>query len=106
MKVIVPNYDEKSDDELLRLTLESDSLTPEAGDALRIELKKRSLDSPTRLAKFLGTYRFSRDQGSKRFRVLDKKALDWGQVAWLWTKALAIIAVVLFVMDTVPSAAK
>jgi len=74
MKVIVPDYDEKSDDELLRLTLESDSLTSEARDALQIELKKRSLDSPTRLAKF------SDDQ--KRLKHLDEVNLGRLVLSW------------------------
>jgi hypothetical protein len=52
MGIVTPDYGEKSDDELLRLALESDSLTSEARDALTSELKRRQLDSPVRLAKF------------------------------------------------------
>jgi hypothetical protein len=52
MEIVTPDYGGKSDDELLRLALESDSLTSEASDALAGELKRRQLDSPVRLAKF------------------------------------------------------
>jgi len=48
----VPIYDGKTDDELLRLALEPDSLTTEARAALSDELRKRRLDSPARLAEF------------------------------------------------------
>ncbi|HKW17485.1 MAG TPA: hypothetical protein VJO35_08265 [Terriglobales bacterium] len=52
MRVGTPNYAEKSDDELLALATEAGSLTAEARDALRLELKDRKLDSPTAVAKF------------------------------------------------------
>jgi len=52
MKVIVPDYADKSDDELLNLALDAASLTPEARDALVLELKKRGLSSPDRLSRF------------------------------------------------------
>jgi hypothetical protein len=52
MEIVTLDYGGKSDDELLRLALESDSLTSEARDALTSELKRRQLDSPVRLAKF------------------------------------------------------
>ena len=153
MNAIVPDYTDKSDDELLNLALDSASLTPEAVDALKAELNKRGLGSPEHLSRFAeeqkrsdladlndrikklglswrgfgrklygksnvevlgaseeydatvflvayyfpliptGTYRLSREWGAKDFRVLEqKKALNWGQVVWIWTIAIGLIA--------------
>lgn len=50
-------YAHKTDDELLRLALELDSLTPEARLALAFELRQRCLDSPSRLEQFRGQER-------------------------------------------------
>ncbi|MBI3476929.1 MAG: hypothetical protein HY010_14445 [Acidobacteria bacterium] len=49
---IGPDYATKSDDELLTLALEFDSLTEEAQRVLSTELRRRSLDAPERLAAF------------------------------------------------------
>ncbi len=46
----------------------------------------------------IGTYRISREQGSKEFSVLDKKALNWSQVAWIWARALAIVIAIPLVL--------
>src|SRR5580704_4813017 len=48
----VPDYAGNTDDELLRLALEPDSLTAEARATLSDELGRRRLDSPARLAEF------------------------------------------------------
>ena len=159
MNVIVPDYTDKSDDELLNLSLDSASLTPEAGDALKAELNKRGLGSPEHLSRFAeeqkradlaelsdrikklrvswrgngrklygksnvevlgtseeydatlflvacnfpliptGTYRLSREWGAKDFRVLEKKKdLNWGQVLWIWTIAIGLIAAAIFAL--------
>lgn len=50
--VISADYSGKSDDELLRLATETDSLTPEARVALAEALKNRRLDSGRRIQKF------------------------------------------------------
>jgi hypothetical protein len=156
----VPDYGGKTDDELLRLALEPDSLTTETRAALSDELRRRRLDSPARLAEFskeqdyykhlddidignltlsfrgngrraygrskveirgtseeydttvfavicyfplvpMGAYRFSHEQGRKQFQVLDKKPLDWSQVALVWVKALAIAAAIPFALDVI-----
>lgn len=52
METVAPDYGEKFDDELLRLALESNSLTSEARGALSGELRRRQLDSPVRIAEF------------------------------------------------------
>jgi hypothetical protein len=49
----------------------------------------------------VGTYRFSREQGCKQYQVLDKKLLDWSQVALVWVMALAIVAAMPFALDLV-----
>ena len=48
----IPDYSRKTDDELLTLALEADSLTTEARSALSGELRRRKLDSPARLSEF------------------------------------------------------
>jgi hypothetical protein len=153
----VPDYKGKSDDELLRLELDADSLTTEAKQSLLTELKERKLDSPRRLAEFkeeqehykhlddinlgnlelhhgtgrhtygrydrevrgtseeydttlfavvfffplipMAAYRMLREQGSKQFRVLDKRPLDWSQVALVWLKAVAILVAIPYALD-------
>jgi hypothetical protein len=45
-------YKTKTNDELLRIALEAESLVPEARHALAAVLKDRQLDSPAALAKF------------------------------------------------------
>jgi hypothetical protein len=47
----------------------------------------------------MGTYRFSREQGLKQFKVLDKKLLNWPQVALVWLKALLVVAAIPFALD-------
>jgi hypothetical protein len=42
----------------------------------------------------MGAYRLLREQGSKEFRVLAKKPVDWIEVGIVWLKALAIVAVI------------
>jgi len=157
----VPDYSEKTDDELLRLALEADSLTTDARGVLSGELSRRKLDSPARLDEFskeqshykhlddidvgyltpsllltrgigrraygrsnvevagtseeydttvfavvfffplvpMGTYRFSREQGRKEFQVLDRKPLNWSQVALVWLKPLLVVAAIPFALD-------
>lgn len=149
----VPDYSPKSDDELLMLALEANLLTDAARGALSVELRRRNLDSPERLANFseeqvhykhlddldignlglsgngigrglygrsnveirgtdeeydstifavvfffplvpMATYRFLREQGSKEFRVLAKKPVDWVRVGIVWVKALALVAAI------------
>ena len=53
MRVSTPDYGSKSDDELLALAADLDSLTLEAREALRIELKSRGLDSSAKVTKFV-----------------------------------------------------
>jgi len=48
-----PNYATKTDEELLLIALDAQSLTPEAHLALSSELKRRQLDSPDELKKFV-----------------------------------------------------
>jgi hypothetical protein len=153
MRVSTPDYSNKSDDELLALAADLDSLTAEAREALRVELKGRGLNSSTKVTKFVeeqkrqgladevsrlgvsyrgngrgvygkfnreisgvneeydatvfvvlsyfpviptGTYRVSREQGSKDLRFLSKEPLDWIQVVWTWVKSLAVLAAVVF----------
>lgn len=45
-------YEIKTDDELLRLALDSADLTPEANNALNVELSKRQLNRPEKLEDF------------------------------------------------------
>ena len=45
-------YEIKTDDELLRLALDSADLTPEANNALSLELSKRQLNRPEELESF------------------------------------------------------
>ena len=45
-------YESKSDEELLRLTLDRADLTSEANSALNIELSKRNIDRPEALEAF------------------------------------------------------
>ena len=156
MNVTVPDYTDKSDDELLNLSLDFTSLTPEAGDALKAELNKRGLGSSEHLSRFAeeqkradlaelndrikklrvswrgngrklygksgvevsgmseeynatlflvasyipliptGTYRLSREQGTENFHVLEKRPIDWGQVAWIWMKTIVLIVAAIF----------
>jgi hypothetical protein len=49
----------------------------------------------------MGAYQFSHEQGRKQFQVLDKKPLDWSQVALVWVKALAIAAAIPFALDVI-----
>lgn len=147
----LPQYAIRSDDELMRLALDSRSLTEEARGVLTEELRKRKLDTPDQLNRFvdgekhhkhlldidigdlvlivphgvgrraygqtnaeiigtreeydstvfavafyfplipMGTYRFSREQNSKLFQVLEKKPLNWTQIMLVWLKAIAIL---------------
>lgn len=147
----LPEYAIKSDDELMRLALDSRSLTEEARGVLTEELRKRKLDTPDQLNRFvdeekhhkhlldinigdlvlvvphgvgrraygrtnveiigtreeydttvfavafyfpmipMGSYRFSREQNSKLFQVLEKKSLNWAQIMLVWIKAVGIV---------------
>lgn len=49
----------------------------------------------------MGTYRCAREQNSGTFEIMDKKALDWGQVALVWIKALAITLAIAFAIPYV-----
>lgn len=49
----LPEYAIKSDDELMRLALDSRSLTEEARGVLTEELRKRKLDTPDQLNRFV-----------------------------------------------------
>ncbi len=137
MRVSAPDYTNKSDDELLALAADLDSLTAESREALRVGLKGRGLNSSTKVTKFAeeqkrlgladevgrlglshrgngrgvygksnreisgvneeydatvfvvlsyfpviptGTFRVSREQGSKDLRFSSKQPLDWIQV--------------------------
>src|SRR5689334_17797732 len=148
MQVSAPDYSDKSDDELLALAADVDSLTPEARQALHIALKAKGLDSSTVIAQFVeeqkrldladetrrlglsyhghgrrlygkfnrqtegldekydatlfivlsyfplvptGTYRVSREQGTREIRLLSKLTLDWFQVVWIWMRSLIIL---------------
>jgi hypothetical protein len=142
-------YATKTDDELLRLALHLESLTPEAKSALTSTLRNRHLDSPARLAQFreeerqrlhhrkvsigdlvlivplgmgrrmygkanqvgdeydatlflvffwlplipMGTYRIQ-EISPKSLSVIDRKPLDWRQVAFAWLKAAAVIVAI------------
>jgi hypothetical protein len=50
MLVSAPDYSNKSDDELLALAADLDSLTMGAREALRMALRSRGLDSPIEIA--------------------------------------------------------
>src|SRR5271169_4651284 len=52
MEARAPDYAEKSDDELLRLTVEPEQLTEKARAALSNELRRRHLDSHDRIEEF------------------------------------------------------
>ena len=146
-----PEYGYKSDDELMRLALDAQSLTDESRGILTSELRKRKLDTPDQLTRFaegeryrkhlydinlgdlilvvphgfgrraygranveiggtreeydttvfavvfyfplvpMGSYRFSREQNSKSFRVLEKRPLNWPQIVLVWLKSVAIL---------------
>lgn len=53
MQVSAPDYSNKSDDELLALASDVDSLTTEARNVLRVALKTRGLDPPIKIANFV-----------------------------------------------------
>ncbi|HXM67285.1 MAG TPA: hypothetical protein VN911_11180 [Candidatus Acidoferrum sp.] len=53
-----PDYATKTDEELLHIALDAESLTPDARSALSSELKKRQLDSPDELTKFVAERRY------------------------------------------------
>lgn len=155
---LADEYAKKTDDELLRLALEMESLTQEGQDALKAIMRSRHLDIPSRLERFrdqendylqhkktnignltlmvpggmgrrmrgmanveqrgiaaeydttlffiflwfplipLGTYRVSKVDGSKTFRVLDKKPLNWQQVFLVWLKAAVVVAAIILAL--------
>ena len=47
----------------------------------------------------MATYRFVREQGSREFRVLAKKPVDWTQVGIVWLKALAVVIAIPWALD-------
>lgn len=47
----------------------------------------------------MGTYRFSREQNSKVFHVLEKKPLHWAQITLDWLKAIAVLISIPVLLD-------
>lgn len=74
------DYQQKTDDELLRLELDADQLTTEAGRALRDELARRKIDTQqlkaSRAAERNGTRR-SKHQRRKRPLRFSKSDIGW-----------------------------
>jgi hypothetical protein len=68
-------YQSKTDDELLRLALDSEQLTPEANDALKGELSRRLINGTDRVSEF-------REQESQR---KTKQAADPGRLFSIYT---------------------
>jgi hypothetical protein len=51
-QALASEYENRSDDELLRLVMSPDNLMPEAREVLTMELRKRGIATPQRLADF------------------------------------------------------
>ena len=74
-------YESKSDEELLRLTLDRADLTSEANSALNIELSKRNIDRPEALEAF-------RQEEWRRKKDLEKIQESCGSfITMEWAKA-------------------